>query len=275
MKSPLRVVAAAAFACSLLVSAAPAASAQTVRIVAAGDIARANPATPQQQTADLAESLAPAKVLVLGDAQYERGTLAEFQRSYDKSWGALNPIAAPVPGNHEYDTPNASGYFTYFASVLSPYGSTATDSKKGYYSFNVGDWHIVGLNTNCGVAGVSCSAQRTWLLNDLRADDHLCELVFSHHRNASSLMEAASGEGVELSLSGHKHTYERWNNRYGLRQLVIGTGGKSMGTPSSNADKGVRAYGVGELTLNASSYGWKFIDVAGNVRDSGSDTCSA
>ncbi len=275
MRTRPRATFVAAIACSLLLTTGVVAHAQTVKIAAAGDIARKTPATPQQQTANLVASLAPAKVLVLGDVQYEKGTLSEFQSSYDKSWGAFNSIAAPVPGNHEYETPNASGYFGYFANVLSLYGSTATDPKKGYYSFNIGDWHVVGLNTNCSVSGVSCSAQRTWLLADLRADDHVCELVFSHHRTQQSLMQAASGEGVELSLSGHKHTYERWDNKYGLRQLVVGTGGKSSGTPSSNADFGVKAYGVAELTLDATSYSWKFIDVANKVRDSGSDSCEA
>ena len=100
----------------------------------------------------------PAKVLVLGDAQYDLGEFSNFLQSYDPTWGSFNSIAAPVPGNAEYKTPNAAGYFQYFAGVLSPYGETATDPSKGYCSFNIGDWHVVALNSNCGLAGVNCTA---------------------------------------------------------------------------------------------------------------------
>lgn len=255
----------------------PAARAVSVTIAAAGDIARANaPGTPQRQTADLiTDVINPARVLVLGDEQYEHGEYAQFLGSYDPTWGAFKTTSAPVPGNHEYETQGAAGYFQYFDSVLEGYGTTATDPTKGYYSFNLGDWHIVGLNSNC--SKINCGAQRTWLQQDLAADTHLCELVFYHHQGNTSIANTVAAAGGDLALVGHRHVYERWDQLFGhdLRQLIVGTGGKSLGTPRSGANAGVRAFGVVKLTLNATNYSWSFIDVAGNVRDSGSDTCHA
>ena len=119
----------------------PMARAATVTVAAAGDISRTSIGDPQTRTAGLISAMSPAKVLVLGDEQYEHGEYSNFLRSYGPTWGAFNAISAPVPGNHEYEVPNANGYFQYFAGVLGPYGATATDPAKGYYSFNVGDWH--------------------------------------------------------------------------------------------------------------------------------------
>jgi hypothetical protein len=252
--------------------------AATVTVAAAGDIAKANnPGTAQRQTADVITSVIhPARVLVLGDAQYERGEYSQFLKSYHPTWGSFRSTSAPVPGNHEYETAGAGGYFQYFSSVLSAYGSAAADPKKGYYSFNLGDWHIVALNTNCSASGVNCSAERSWLKSDLQADGHTCELAFSHHPT-KSFAQVLAGGGVELMLSGHRHTYERWDRVYGLpiRQLIVGTGGRSLGSPRSGADAGVRAYGVAELELRASDYSWSFLDVGGDERDSGSSSCRA
>lgn len=268
----------AVLAAALVIGAAVpgVASAATVTVAAAGDIARPNsPGTPQRQTADLiTDVIDPARVLMLGDAQYQHGEYSQFQKSYDPTWGAFRSITAPVPGNHEYETSQASGYFTYFSSVLSGYGSNAGNWKKGYYSFDLGDWHIVGLNTNCKVTGVSCSTEKSWLKSDLNADGHLCEIAFTHHPN-KSFASILSQRGVDLYLNGHRHVYERWDDPWGfpIRQLIVGTGGIGLGSVRSGADAGVRQYGVMELTLNATSYSWRFLDVNGNVRDSGSDTC--
>lgn len=251
--------------------------ADTVTVAAAGDIAKANsPGTAQRKTASLiTDVIRPARVLVLGDAQYEHGEYRQFLNSYHPTWGVFRSTTAPVPGNHEYETTNAAGYFQYFSSVLAQYGSTATDPKKGYYSFNLGDWHIVALNTNCSVSGISCSTERSWLSADLQADTHRCELVFAHHAN-SSLAGVAASKGVELYLNGHRHAYERWDEGFGkaIRQFVVGTGGKSTGTPKSGADAKFKGYGVLKLQLNALDYSWSFIDVGRTVRDSGTGTCS-
>jgi hypothetical protein len=259
----------------MMIVGMPVANAASVTVATAGDIARATIGDPQVATASLISGMSPAKVLVLGDEQYEHGEYSNFLRSYDPSWGAFNRIAAPVPGNHEYETSDAAGYFRYFAGVLSAYGATATDPSKGYYSFNVGNWHVVGLNSNCTEPRVSCSAERAWMTADLEADTHLCEIVFYHHPGQTSFATLAASEGVDLALSGHRHTYERWDHKFGLdlRQLVVGTGGRSLSTPASDADAGVKAYGVVKLTLKAASYLWEFVDTSGTIRDSGSDDC--
>ena len=256
--------------------AAPAALAATVKVAAAGDIAKEDaPGTAQTQTANLITNvIKPAKVFPLGDEQYLHGEFPQFLASYDPTWGAFNAISAPVPGNHEYETPNAAGYFQYFNSVLSAFGPTATDPAKGYYSFNLGDWHIVAINSNC--FAIDCPAELSWLQQDLAADTHLCELAFYHHP-VKKFAKPLAAQGVEVSLVGHRHVYERWNDVFGLdlRQLIIGTGGKSLGMLDPAADKGVRAFGAAQVKLNAGSYSWSFIDVTGAVRDSGSDTCHA
>ena len=246
----------------------------TVTIAAAGDIARSKPGTPQKQTAALiTDVIHPSTVLMLGDSQYEHAAYNEYLKSYDPTWGAFKSITAPTLGNHEYETPGAAGYFQYFQAQLAPYGPTASDPHAGYYSFNVGDWHVVALNSNCGK--VSCPAQATWLKQDVAADGHLCEVVIYHHPNERSFANAANAAGVDLILAGHKHTYERWNRLFGLnvREFVVGTGGDSSGAPRSNADAGAKAYGVLRLDLSPTGYGWSFIDVAKHVRDSGSDSC--
>jgi hypothetical protein len=261
-----------------VISASAAASAETVTVAAAGDIAKANsPGTAQRQTASLiTDVIRPARVLMLGDAQYERGEYSQFLKSYDPTWGRFRSTTVPVPGNHEYDTPSAAGYFQYFASVLSAYGPTAGDPHKGYYAFDLGNWHIVALNTNCSVSGISCSAQRSWVKANLQADGHTCELAIAHHPN-KSFATVLAGQGVELYLNGHRHVYERWDRAFGspIRQLIVGTGGKGLGSVRTAADAGVRAYGVAKLQLEDASYSWSFIDVAGKVRDSGTDSCHA
>jgi hypothetical protein len=254
--------------------AAPTAMAATVTVAAAGDIATPDaPGKRQTQTAALITNvIQPARVLVLGDEQYLHGEYSQFLASYDPTWGVFNGISAPVPGNHEYDTPGAAGYFQYFGSVLSPFGSTATDPGKGYYSFNLGDWHVVAINSNC--FAINCPAELSWLKQDLATDTHLCEVAIYHHP-IKKFAKPLAAQGVDLALVGHKHVYERWDDVFGLnlRELIIGTGGKSLGTVDPAADAEVAAFGVAKVTLNAGDYSWSFIDVAGSARDSGSDSC--
>jgi len=247
------------------------------KIAAAGDISRATVGRPQQDTARLIAGLNPAKVFALGDEQYPDGEYENFLASYDPTWGSFNSIVAPVPGDQDYGTPGAAGYFQYFANVLSRYGQSATDPTRAYYSFDVGDWHAVALNANCSQPGLSCTAERKWLAADLTADGHLCEIVFYHQPGKKGFATTAASLGVELVLSGHHHVYERRDHVYGLdlRQMIVGTGGKSLGTPEEGADVSVKAYGVLELALDTTSYSWEFVDRAGSVRDSGSDVCHA
>lgn len=253
----------------------PANAQGTVVVATAGDIARrGSPGTPQKQTARLiTDTINPDRVLELGDAQYEHGEYTQFMNSYDPTWGAFKDITAPILGNHEYETAKADGYFRYFANQLSAYGSSARDPGAGNYSFDIGDWHVVALNSNCKF--VSCSGQIAFLKKDVAADGHLCEIVMFHNASQSSLVKAAASVNVDLALAGHKHKYERWDRPSGanIRLLVVGTGGRSLGDPDPDADAGVKAYGVVRLDLSPTSYAWKFIDVGGRVRDSGSSNC--
>ena len=247
-----------------LLPVAQPAGAASVTVAAAGDIARASFATPQQQTADLVTAFNPTAVFALGDEQYPDGSISDFQTYYDASWGAFKAITYPIPGNHEYETPGAAGYYAYF-------GAAAGDPAKGYYSFDIGDWHVVALNSEC--KNIDCPAQKSWLKADLSTDTHLCEVALYHRTKLAwprKLLEAAGGD---LALAGHRHTYERFAAENGLVRFTVGTGGGSLGTPDPAAVVGIRAYGVLELTLDTSSYSWSFVDTSGAVRDSGSANC--
>jgi acid phosphatase type 7 len=238
----------------------------------------------------------PDAVLALGDTQYETGTIDQFTNSYDLNWGRLKAITRPVVGNHEYTTPNAAGYFQYF-------GSLAGDPTKGYYSYNLGNWHIVALNSNCSKVG-GCGAnspQETWLRADLAAHPTLCTLAYWHHPRFSSgaignntsytaFWNALYNAGADLVLVGHDHNYERFAPQTssavadpnGLRQFVVGTGGKNwtnMATvqPNSEVRQPAGLYGVLKLTLHPSSYDWEFLTEPGysfsSFTDSGSQDC--
>lgn len=259
-----RVLIVLSLSAAILPLSVRAAEATTVTVAAAGDIARASLATPQQQTANLVTTFNPTAAFALGDEQYPNGSLSDFQAYYDKSWGAFKSITYPVPGNHEYQTPGATGYYSYF-------GAAAGDPSKGYYSFNLGDWHVLALNSEC--ANIDCAAEKSWMKADLATDTHLCEVAMYHRTAATwprSIMEAAGGD---LALAGHRHVYERYAPEKGLLHFTVGTGGGSLGTPSSSAVVGIRAYGILELTLNSSSYSWSFVETNGTVGDSGSGSC--
>jgi acid phosphatase type 7 len=233
-----------------------------------------------------------AAFLGLGDLQYESGTYDDFMASYHPSFGRVKSISRPVPGNHEYQTGGAAGYYQYF-------GASAGDPAKGYYSYDVGEWHIVALNSNCDV--VSCAAgsvQERWLRADLAANPARCTLVYWHHPLFSSggehgnnpgmaaLYQAADDGGVDVALAGHDHHYERFARQdaaarpdpNGIRQFVVGSGGKnhySMGTLQQNSEAHNNdTYGVLALTLHADSYDWKFVaEAGGRYNDSGTQAC--
>ncbi|HEX5718236.1 MAG TPA: metallophosphoesterase [Thermoanaerobaculia bacterium] len=242
-------------------------------------------------TSDLALSLSPAAVLLLGDNQYEDGTLAKFQASYDPSWGRLKAITHPVPGNHEYATAGAAGYYGYF-------GAAAGDPAEGWSSFDLGGWHLIGLNSNCGEVGGcgAASPQGQWLAADLAAHPGVCTLAYWHHPRFSSgphgddattapfwsLLQTA---GADLALVGHDHGYERFAPQSssgaadpaGIRQFVVGTGGKnltSVTTVRANSEvRNYSAFGVLELKLWPNGYEWRFVDVNGSTLDSGVGLC--
>ena len=230
-------------------------------------------------------------LLALGDLQYENGEIASFRSAYEASYGRVWSITRPAPGNHEYNTPGAPGYYTYF-------GSLAGDPSKGYYSFDVGStWHIVALNSNCGaVSSAAGSAQEQWLRADLASTSRPCVAAYWHHPRFSSAAshgdDASSGAfwsalseaGAELALAGHAHVYERYAPQLpnatpdanGIRQFVVGTGGRSLdgfSTPRPNSELRLSTFGVLQLTLGDGAYAWQFVSESGAVLDSGTGTC--
>lgn len=234
-------------------------------------------------------------VLAIGDTQYDSGLLSEFQSSYDPSWGRLKAITHPAVGNHEYLTSGATGYFSYF-------GSAAGDPTKGYYSYNVGAWHLIALNSNCAQIAGGCAAgspQETWLKSDLAAHPSTCTLVYYHHPRWSSgdegdktfmqpIWQDLYTYHVDVVLSGHDHDYERFapqdangnlDTANGIREFVVGTGGENHApfyrTPDANSQvRNDTTFGILQLTLHPTSYDWKFIPEAGaTFTDSGSGTC--
>jgi acid phosphatase type 7 len=253
----------------------------------------------QKYTSDLLVGAGLAAVLALGDIQYENGTLAKFQQSYDGSWGRVKAITYPAAGNHEYQTPNASGYFDYFNGVGVQTGR-AGDRSKGYYSFNIGDWHVVALNSNCSEVG-GCGAgspQEIWLRQDLAANPASCTLAYWHHPRFSSgehgdhpamqpIWQTLYDANADLTLAGHDHGYERFaaqnpagaaDGARGIRGFVVGTGGKShypFITVRPNSElREANTYGVLKLELHAQSYDWRFVPEAGQTfADSGSAAC--
>jgi fibronectin type 3 domain-containing protein len=274
-------------------------------IGAAGDIACSSTTVAtdkchQKATSDLLVNAGLSAVLTLGDAQYQSGSFSGFMGSYDKSWGRVKSITYPSVGNHEYMTSGASGYFDYFNGAGNATGR-AGDRGKGYYSFDVGTWHLIALNSNDACSIVSCSAgsaQETWLKADLAAHPNYCTLAFWHHPSYNSgnggNLSAMQPEltdlynaNADVILGGHAHHYERFapqnassqlDNTRGIRQFVVGTGGAfwtSIGGPKPNSQvRQNTTYGVLKLTLHPTSYDWVFAPEAGKTfTDSGSWPC--
>lgn len=244
-------------------------------------------------TSDLILGLDPTAVLLLGDNQYENGALAKYQASYDPTWGRLNSIVRPVPGNHEYATAGAAGYFSYF-------GVAAGDPARGYFSYDLGGWHLIALNSNCAAVG-GCGAgsvQEQWLAADLAAHPGTCTLAYWHHPRFSSgphgddattgsFWQALYTAGADVVLNGHDHVYERFAPQSpagaadavrGIRQFTVGTGGKNLtGFPVVRANSEVRnasAFGILEMTLHPNGYIWRFLSAPdGAVLDQGASLC--
>ena len=275
------------------------------KIAAAGDIA-CDPASGsfngglgaglecrQRATSDLLAGAGYEAVLALGDVQYEDGAFSKYGASYDPSWGRVKVITHPVPGNHEYQTAEAAGYYQYF-------GAAAGDPTKGYYSFDLAGWHLIALNSNCSAVG-GCdvgSPQEQWLRADLAAHASAsCTLAYWHHPRFSSgeygsdstyqaFWEALYQANADLVLVAHDHGYERFapqtpsgvlDTIRGIRQFVSGSGGKSLHTfPAVRANseaRDVTSLGILELILRASGYGWRFRPAVGSFADAGTGAC--
>jgi acid phosphatase type 7 len=285
-------------------------------IAAAGDIA-CDPVQPRfasglgtkdchmLQTSDLMMKMDLSAVLPLGDLQYENGALDKFQQSFDPTWGRLKNLMHPVVGNHEYGTPNAAGYFDYFNGP-GVFDGPAGPRDKGYYSYDLGAWHVVTLNSECSDSKPDnpylhdCDAgspQEQWLRADLAAHQNRCTLAVWHHPLFSSGIEARNDHvrplfqalhdgGVDVLLTGHDHGYERFapmdafGNRdgaLGVRQFVVGTGGKNhqsnrAAQPNSEV-RNTTDFGVLEMDLGATSYRWQFVAEGSRVLDAGANSC--
>jgi uncharacterized protein YjdB len=256
-------------------------------LLAAGDIAYCDE-DGDEQTAALLDNLA-GTIITLGDMAYEDGTLAEFQNCYGPSWGRHKARTRPSPGNHEYHSSNAQGYFDYF-------GAAAGEVGKGYYSFDLGDWHIIALNYY--VSTSSSSPQITWLKADLAANQKKCVLAYwhrprfssGHHGSSTSpnaFVQPLYDAGADVVLVSHDHIYERFapmrpdgtaDAVRGIRHFTVGTGGAPLteiNTPVAGSEvRNNTAHGILKLTLRADGYDWQFVPVAGKTfTDTGSGTC--
>jgi hypothetical protein len=252
--------------------------------VGAGDIAQCN--RNAEDTARLLDTIG-GTVFTTGDNAYFHGTRENFRDCYESTWGRHKTRTRPTPGNHEYESLGAAAYFEYF-------GLNAGLPGLGYYSFDLGAWHAIALNSDIGVQ--RGSPQAAWLASDLEASSAFrCTVAYWHYPLFSSgpngditamrdfwhiLYEA----GVDIVLNGHDHLYERFapqdpdgrpDPARGIRQFTVGTGGASLygfAMQRPNSEVRISTYGVLKLTLSNDAYDWEFIPVAG-PRDSGSGRC--
>jgi hypothetical protein len=244
------------------------------------------------------------RVLALGDTQYSSGTTYQYANAYDPTWGTFKASTEPSPGNHEYGTAQASGYFQYFAP-------TTPQISRGryYYSYDLGSWHMIVIDSNCAdlpgpswnpdAGCVNGSPEMNWLQNDLANHDVGCTLAYWHHPIFSSaetgydpkmlpMWRVLADAGVDVVLTGHRHVYERFaplaadgtlDRTNGMVQFVVGTGGDDHGTLQSSMapNEVVRnntTFGYLKMTLGSGSYSWTFVPVTGGTfSDSGSRSC--
>jgi hypothetical protein len=273
-------------------AAAPAAASDPV-LVGAGDIADCADLSGAEATAKLLDKI-PGTVFTVGDNVYPNGTAQEFRDCYGPTWGRHKSRTRPSTGNHDFHAGGASPYFDYF-------GAAAGDPKTGAYSYDLGAWHIVVLNSECRPAG-GCgpgSPQEKWLKQDLQSHPAACTLAYWHKPLFSSggsngrdshtkaFWDDLYAAHAALILGGHDHDYERLapqdpdgkpDPAHGIREFVVGTGGRNhrpfiIPLPTSEA-RNADTFGVLKLTLHATSYDWEFIPEAGkSFSDSGSGKC--
>ena len=275
---------------------------EPITVVAAADIAcdpeedgfedgeGSTNACQQMATSQLALDADPDLVLLPGDTQYETAELDAYRESFHPSWGRLKDVIRPVPGNHEYETDDASGYFAYF-------GDAAGDPFRGYYAFEEGGWLFVGANTVCDEVG-GCDVgdeQYEWLRETLEASDATCQAAFWHdprwsngnyddEEMVAAMYELLYDHGVELLLSGDSHNYQRFEpldpdrrvDERGVRQFIVGAGGKNLQEAepgpelaASNAEE----FGVLRLELRPDDYSWEFLSTGEDFRDDGRADC--
>ena len=260
-------------------------------LITAGDVAECG-SDGDTATAALVAGI-DGTVALLGDAVYSSGTGQEFAECFAPTWGQFKDRTRPAPGNHDYQTQDASGYFGYF-------GAAAGNTGEGWYSYDLGEWHIVVLNSNCDHVGCTTgSPQVDWLQSDLAAHPGACTLAYWHHPRFSSGSHHGGDEamapiwsvlfdaGADVVLAGHEHNYERFapldaagrlDLTNGIRSFVVGTGGRShygFGRPEPGSEvRESDTYGVLALTLHPGGYEWTFVPVSGETfRDEGTALC--
>jgi len=262
-------------------------------LVGAGDIADCADLSGAEATAKLLDAI-PGTVFTAGDNAYEEGTAEQFAKCYGPTWGRHKKRTRPSVGNHEFHSGGATPYFDYF-------GAVAGDPKTGYYSYELGGWHIIVLNSECEQVG-GCnigSSEEQWLRDDLKAHPAACTLSYWHkplfssgakHGNAPEVKpfwDDLYAAHADIVINGHDHDYERFglqrsdgtaDPKHGIREFVVGTGGKNhrpFASPRPNSEiRNADTFGVLKLNLRAHGYDWKFIPVEGrSFTDSGSDSC--
>ncbi|MDQ1288704.1 MAG: acid phosphatase type 7 [Actinomycetota bacterium] len=264
----------------------------TAVLVGAGDVGTCR-REGDSATTKLLEKI-PGTIFTAGDTSQDDGEPQQYEECVDPTWGTFKNRLRPAPGNHDYFTEDAAGYFGYF-------GKSAGVKGKGYYSYDLGNWHVVALNSNCDKIG-GCgegSAQERWLRADLAANDKPCTAAYWHHSLFTSsdhepekavkpLFAALYDNGAEIVMNGHNHVYERFapqdpdgsrDNAKGIRQFTVGTGGGgehyAFGTIQDNSEvRNNDTYGVLKLTLKPDGYSWAFVPVeGGDFTDSGKGSC--
>jgi hypothetical protein len=259
-------------------------------LLAAGDIHAGCNGGSYSATGTLVKGLA-GTVAPLGD-QTDNGTATEYTNCYDPTWGAVKSRSRPAIGNHDYATAAGAAYFNYF-------GATAGAKGQGWYSYDLGSWHVIALNSNCDqVSCASSSAQVSWLKSDLAAHPAQCTLAYFHHptftsapafpnQDSKPLFQALYDGGADVVVAAHSRTYERFApqtpsgaaSANGIREFVAGTGGgpllKDSFSPAANSEDFSNAsYGVLRLTLRSGAYDWQFMATSGDTfTDSGSGAC--
>jgi len=259
-------------------------------LVGAGDIAACG-LDGDRATADLIDGI-PGTVFTAGDNAYENGSAAEFRACYDPTWGRFLARTRPAPGNHDHNTKDLAGYLGYFGTAAAPSGTS-------WYSFDLGTWHVVVLDSSCGDVG-GCgpdSAQGAWLTTDLGASKASCTLAIWHHPRFSSgfhgndraiapFWRALYDANADVIVNGHDHDYERFapqdpagngDATRGLREFVVGTGGAGLRDfveiKRNSVIRASGAHGVIRFVLRPTGYDWRFISTTGEFSDIGSGTC--
>ena len=291
---------------SAIASAAEVALAGAAVLIGAGDIGVCGSSWDEATAAIVdsilkADSVAGVKdaVFTLGDNAYPRGSDTDFARCFGSSWGnperRIMKVIRPTPGNHEHNTENGAPYYRYFKERAGAPG-------RGYYSFDLGEWHVVALNSeivaNPRFPGDERIAQEEWLKKDLEDHKKTCTVALFHRPLFSSgghtgdirvlaFWNILYRAGVDLVLNGHEHHYERFlpqnptaglDTIAGITQIVVGTGGGTLtGIRSPVARNSVQRvqghYGVLKLTLGAAEWRHAFLDTSGRLWDVGGGKC--